>query len=71
MLFLADVEFLVTGKTSSKKSNHLKTITFLETAIENLKKDLKLFKIKKKTAEFFDSLSKMLFCFNKNYLINA
>ena len=40
VLFLADVEFLVTGKTSSKKSNHLKTITFLETAIENLKKDL-------------------------------
>ena len=34
------VEFLVTGKTSNKKSNHLKTITLLETAIENLKKDL-------------------------------
>jgi len=40
VLFLADVEFLVTGKISSKKSNHLKTITLLETAIENLKKDL-------------------------------
>lgn len=34
------VEFLVTGKISYKKSNHLKTINLLETAIENLKKDL-------------------------------
>lgn len=33
------VEYLVTGKTSAKKSDHSKTIRLLETAIENLQKD--------------------------------
>lgn len=34
------VEFLVTGTTINKNTNHTKTIKLLQTAIENLKNDL-------------------------------
>lgn len=34
------VEFLVTGTVSNKKNDHAKTISLLENAIANLKRDL-------------------------------
>lgn len=34
------VEFLVTGKSNNKKSNHSKTLKLLEEAIKNLQKEM-------------------------------